>query len=263
MLSTPHSYAAWIASIGPVLVVLFLLRLCLWKSPWALVPWLSLTTSVFLCTAALAIGAIGVLLTPSEPAVFHPIAFAGPLFAALLVGIVALTLLWFLRPHFPCVQRGHWTLAIIGVPCVALAMFVSPNLFSQDLTIHCRVPEGVPSPEFTLQRLQENQVVKDGPPLQSAGGAFHFRLNSHESFTAGISAAGYQGRLVCVFPIPKQNCWLVFEGGEPRRVPLKSPVTLDLTFEPSKSTEPGSAANRRQSVSSETNRTTSAAGSGG
>ena len=263
MLSTPHSFSAWIASIGPVLVVLFLLRLSLWKSPWALVPWLSLTTAVSLCTAALAIGAIGVLLTPSEPAVFHPIAFAAPLFAALLVGIVALTLLWFSRPHFPRVQRRHWTFAIIGIPCVALVLFLSPNLFSQDLTIHCRVPEGLPSPEFTLQRLQENQVVKDGPPLQSADGTFHIGLNSHESFTAGISAAGYQGRLICVFPIPRQNCWLVFEGGEPRRVPLKGPVTLNLKFEPSKSTVPAGAANRGQLGVPETNRASSVAGPGG
>jgi hypothetical protein len=263
MFSIPHSPSAWLASAGPVLLALFLLRLCLWRSPWALIPWLSLTAAVFLCTAGLAIGAVGVLFTPSEPAVFHPIAFAGPLFAALLGGIVALTVLWFSRPRFPTLKRQHWTLAIISLPCAALSLFLSPNLFARDLTIHCSIPDGLPVPGFTLQRMQENQVVEDGPPLQSADGAFHIHLNSHESFTAGISAAGYQGRLICVFPIPKQNCWLVFEGGEPRRVPLTSPVTLDLKFEPSKSTEPGGAANRGQPVSSETNRAPSAAGPGG
>lgn len=262
MLSTPHSSSAWVVSIGPVLVALFLLRLSLWKSPWALVPWLSLTTAVFLCTAGLGIVAIRILLTPSEPAVFHPLAFAGPLFAALLVGIALLTLLWLSRPHFAGVQRRHWTFAIIGVPCRALALFVSPNLFAQDLTIHCSVPEGLPSPEFTLQRMQENQVVKDGAPVQSTDGAFHIRLNSHESFTAGISATGYEGRVISVFPIQRQNCWLVFEGAQPRRVPLKSPVTMDLKFEPSKNTERGGASNRGQPVVPEKNPAPVAAGPG-
>jgi hypothetical protein len=273
MYSTPHGLfdSAWPSSFGIVLGVLLLLRLCFRRSPWALVPWLPLTVAVLVCTAGLLLGAVAILLTPSQPAVFHPLAFAGPVFAALLVGVVALPLLWYSRPDFTSLERRHWTVSIIAVPCVAFAVLSSPYLFAHNLLIHCSVPEGHPTPQSTLQRMQENEVVKYGPPVESAGGAFQLRLNSQEGFTAIISATGYRDQMINIFPLRKQNCWLVFEGGDPhtfdggqqRRVPLSSPVTLNLRFELAKSTERGGPANRSQLVGSETNRTSSAAGSGG
>jgi hypothetical protein len=248
MHSTPHGLfdSAWPGSLGIVFGVLLLVRLCLWRSPWALVPWLSLTAGVLVCTVGLLIGAVGILLTPSEPAVFHPLAFAGPVFAALLVGIVALALLWFSRPNFTRLERRHWTLSVTAVPCVAVAVLFSPSLFTHDLVINCGVPQGLPTPQFTLQRMQENEVVAYDAPLRSAAGAFHVRLNSRESFTAILSASGYRDQMINIFPLRKQNCWLVFEGGDPhtfaageqRRVPLKGPVTLNLKFDPIKNAEP-------------------------
>lgn len=159
----------------------------------------------------------------------------------------------------------------MAVPCVAFALSFSPSFFAQDLVIQCRVPQGLPTPQFTLQRMQENEVVAYGAPRRSAAGEFHLRLNSRESFTAIVSAAGYRDQMINVFPLRKQNCWLVFEGGDPhtfaggqqRRVPLKSPVTIIVKFELAKSAEPDGAANRSQPVGSETDRTPPAAGSGG
>jgi hypothetical protein len=245
MFSTPHALfdSAWPYSIATVLGFLFLLRLCLWKSPWALIPWLGLAGATVLLTVGLFIASLLIIFTPSSPAVFHPLTFAGPLFAALVLGFIAATVMWFVRPSADNLKRRHWISAIATIPvCAALILF-SPYLYSRDFIIHCEVPVGTPSSEFELQRMQVNEVVKHGLPVHSTGSTFHLRLNTLESFTAFIQAEGFEDRRIGIFPHRDKGFWFLLGDGDPKKLPMDKPVELQLQFQKRKNTEQSGAAN--------------------
>jgi hypothetical protein len=233
MFSTPHALfdSAWPFSVATVLGVLFLLRLCVWRSPWSLVPWLGLAGATALLTLGLFIVSLLVILTPSSPGVFHPLAFAGPLFVALILGIVATGVLWFTRPPAESLKKKHWTAAILAIPVTVALILFSPYFYSRDLVIHCKVTDGTASTEFELQRMQVNEVIKHGVPVRSTGGTFHLRLNTHESYTAFIRAEGLEDRKIGIFPNRDKGFWIFFGDGEPQRLPLSKPVELTLLFE--------------------------------
>lgn len=234
MFNTPHALfdSAWPFSVATVLGVLFILWLCLWiwGSPWSLVPWLGLAGAIVLLTFGLFVVSLNVIFTPRSPGVFHPLAFAGLLFVALILGLLAAGVLWFTRPPAKSLKKMHWMAAILAIPVIATLILFSPYLYSRDLIIHCEVPDGTAFTEFELQRMQENEVIKHGVPVRSTGGTFHLRLNTHESYTACIRAEGLEDRPINIFPHRDKGFWRFYGDGEPQELPLNKPVDLTLHF---------------------------------
>jgi NADH:ubiquinone oxidoreductase subunit 6 (subunit J) len=252
MYTTPYPLinSAWPTSIVLIIGVILPLHLLLWKSPWApwaLIPWLSLAGVVVFPTGALLIASILISFTPNTPGVISPLAFAGPLFIALLFGVMLLGLLWFVRPSLELVRKKHWVIATCVIPITVMAILYSPHLFEQNFVIRCEVPKGINTPEFELQRLGYNNTSKFGLPFYSTNGVFHIRINTREKFVANINSKGFQSGGIYLSPsINKENnkeYWYYTGDGETRELPMKGTVELQLHFKKSESNEPGAAAN--------------------
>jgi len=223
----PFFDSVWPWFVASALAALLVLCITLRRSRWAVVPWVSFALGVSLCTFASAV----ILLIWSNAghgggAMFHPLAFARPIVVALIIGLPACVAVWWLRPAFGTLQRKHWIAAIIALPVSLLLLLNAPRIYNTDVVIQCEWRDGPPPQSVTLQETAQDGVTPIGTSIAAdASHRFYITLNRRESFTAIISAPGYQSIRLWFFPQPERGIWVFFRGNEQLQLPLSSPGT--------------------------------------
>ena len=225
--------SAWPEAVGIVLGALLLLHIFVRRSPWAVVPWLSIAVATSLGTFGLA--AILLLLSTAGHGtgdMFHPLAFAGPVVVALVIGLPTCFVVWWLRPTFNLLQRKHWVAAILALPIFLILLLNAPRMYNTEVVIQCESRTDALPASVSMQQMENNEVIPIGTPVAAdSAGRFHITLNRRESFTEIISAPGYQPIRIAFFPIAKKGFWLFFRGSEQLQLPLHSLGTQVVAME--------------------------------